>query len=357
MQIVDDRGFLPRWLAEPPRGRTAKAIRAATGPAAWVYERLMRRRREAYRDGRRESVALGVPVISVGNLTVGGTGKTPMVEWIVRWCLQNGRHPAILSRGYGARPTPTSQPRNDEAILLRLNLPQVPHYANPDRVAAGRLAVEAGADCLILDDGFQHLRVRRDLNLALIDALDPFGGGRVLPSGRLREPLSCLSAADAVVLTRTEAVGKIGLQNLRQRVRALFPEKPILDAVHRPVRLTMPDGSKAEELSWLDGKSVFLFCGLGNPQGFVHTVEKLGADIVVARFLPDHYPYGRRAVTRLAEDCLRVHADSAVTTEKDAVKIGPSWPGMIPLRVVRIEMDFSSGLDQMRKLLKDAVSR
>lgn len=354
--IIDDRHLFARLLSAYPRGRVAPVVRWALRPAAWVYGRAVERRRQAYHEGKRPSVDLGVPVISVGNLTAGGTGKTPMVEWIARWCLKNGRRPAILSRGYRAPPDGCNPGKNDEALLLERSLPQTPHYANPDRVAAGRQAVAAGADCLILDDGFQHLRVRRDLNLVLIDVLDPFGGGRPLPAGTLREPLGCLRDADAVVLTRADAIGRLGVQHLRQRIRDWLPERPIFETVHRPVRMSLLSGAEAEGLDWLSGRRVLLFCGLGNPGGFVHTMEKLGAEVVAARFLPDHFAYRPRDLDALAEACVRWRADCAVTTEKDAVKLG-AWPGTIPLRVVRVEIEFLPASDAFPKLLKSVLTR
>jgi tetraacyldisaccharide 4'-kinase len=293
-------------------------------------------------------------VISVGNVTVGGTGKTPMVQWIARWCLRNGRKPAILSRGYGARATGAGS-RNDEALLLDRKLPQVPHYADPDRLAAAEKAVAAGADCLVLDDGFQHLRMHRDMNLALLDALDPFGGGHVLPAGALREPLDCLRDADAIVLTRADLLGRVALEKVRLQVRALLPGKAIIEAAHRATGLALPAGAEAEPVDWLSGRRVFVFCGLGNPDGFVQTVSKLGAEIAGAHFFPDHFSYRPRDVAALAEECVNERADCALTTEKDAVKIG-GWPGMAPLRVLRVEIELTAGQAQLESMLKAVCS-
>jgi tetraacyldisaccharide 4'-kinase len=348
MRLTDSRQFWARAVRR--RGGAPAALLLLT-PAALVYGFAMRLRREAYREGTFQVQKLGAPVISVGNVTVGGTGKTPMVQWIARWCLSNGRKPAILSRGYGARGGAAAQKKNDEALLLERELPLVPHYADPDRAAAGRRAVAAGADCLLLDDGFQHLRVHRDLNLVLVDALDPFGGGRVLPAGALREPLDCLRDADAVVLTRADALGRAALEKVRQQTRALMPGKPIIEAAHRAVALTLASGVEAEPLEWLSGRRVFLFCGLGNPEGFLHTVRKLGAEIAGAHFFPDHFAYRGREMTALAEECLRERADCALTTEKDAVKIS-AWPGAAPLRVLEVGIELTAGQAQLENMLK-----
>jgi tetraacyldisaccharide 4'-kinase len=349
MRLTDSREFWVRVIRR--RGAAPAALRRLLAPAALVYGFAMRLRREAYREGTFRVRKLSAPVISVGNLTVGGTGKTPMVEWIARWFVRNGRKPAILSRGYGAREAAAAEPRNDEALLLRRALPQVPHYADPDRVAAGRQAIAAGADCLLLDDGFQHLRVHRDLNLVLVDALDPFGGGRVLPAGALREPLDSLRDADAIVLTRADVLGHGMLEKVREQTRALAPGKPIIEAAHRAVALTLSTGVEAEPIEWLAGRRVHLFCGLGNPDGFLHTVSKLGAEIVGAHFFPDHFAYRARDVAALAEECVNERADCALTTEKDAVKIG-AWPGMAPLRVLRVEIEPTAGRPQLENMLK-----
>jgi tetraacyldisaccharide 4'-kinase len=353
MRLTDSREFWARAVRRS--GGAPAALRLLLAPAALAYGFAMRLRREAYREGTFQVQKLSAPVISVGNVTVGGTGKTPMVQWIARWCLRNGRKPAILSRGYGAREVGAAGKKNDEALLLDRDLPQAPHYADPDRVASGQRAVAAGADCLLLDDGFQHLRVHRDLNLVLVDALDPFGGGRVLPAGALREPLDCFRDADAVVLTRADALGHVALEKVRQQVRALARGKPIIEAAHRAIALTLATGVQAEPVEWLSGRRVFLFCGLGNPDGFLHTVSKLGAEIAGAHFFPDHFAYRERDVAALAEECVNDRADCALTTEKDAVKI-VAWPGMAPLRVLKVEIELTAGEAQLENMLKAVCS-
>ena len=354
MRLTDSRGLWTRVLHGS--GRAPSLFRLLLTPLGILYGLATRARRQAYRVGILRPCALDVPVISVGNVTVGGTGKTPMVLHIARWCAQNGRRPAILSRGYAARNAGPGGKRNDEALLLERTAPQIPHYVGADRVATGRKAIAAGADCLVLDDGFQHLRIRRDLNLVLVDAQDPLGGGRVLPAGALREPPSCLQDADAIVLSRADAIGRQALDAVRRRVRACMREKPIFEAVHRAVGLTLANGSAAEPVAWLSGRRVFIFCGIGNPEGFLRTVAQLGAETVAARFLPDHFAYRSRDLAGLAEDCVNERADCAITTEKDAVKLG-AWPRTVPLRVLKVEIEFTAGQAQFEDLLRSALSR
>jgi len=295
---------------------------------------------------------MDVPVISVGNLTVGGTGKTPMVEWLVRRLAENGRRPAVLSRGYGAR----TAGKNDEAMVLERHLPRVPHFAKAGRVRAADEARAGGADCLVLDDGFQHLRMARDLDIVMIDATDPAGNGRMLPAGSLREPFSCVRNADALVLTRTDVVDESQLEKLRARVGALAPRAAVMATAHHPKALLLPDGREAESLDWLSGRRVYVFCGIGNPDGFLRTVAQLSADIVAATFLPDHFSYGDNDLAALAAACARAGAEVAVTTEKDAVKLAKAWPGPLPLRALRIAMVVTSGAERLEDMLRTAVS-
>jgi tetraacyldisaccharide 4'-kinase len=174
-----------------------------------------------------------VPVISIGNLTLGGTGKTPMVEFVCRWFLQRGKRPIILSRGYRA-----AGGCNDEARLLQSNLPEVPHLQGKDRVALARHACEHFApDVLVLDDGFQHRRLARDLDIVLIDCTEPFGYGRIFPRGLLREPIGSLRRAGLVVLSRADQCLRADRDRIRAQIFDAAGEKPIVEAVHRPTAL------------------------------------------------------------------------------------------------------------------------
>jgi tetraacyldisaccharide 4'-kinase len=352
MEVTDCRGYCLRAVRGEAHG--AAAIRAMLTPVSWVVGGVTRVRRWAYRAGVISAARAAVPVISVGNVTTGGTGKTPMVEWIVRRLVGSGRKPAILSRGYRA---PPGTGKNDEALVLDRALPDVKHYADADRVRAAREAAAAGADCLVLDDGFQHLRLHRDLNLVLIDALNPFGGGKVLPAGTLREPLTCLADAQAIVVTRADALDEAALAGLRARLQRLAPGKPVCEAIHKASSVADPNGAAGEPADRLAGKRVYLFCGIGNPSGFRATVERLGAVIVGGRFLPDHFHYGTADLAQLAEECHASGAELALTTEKDAVKIRDAWPSPVPLRVLSVEIAFRSGQDELERLLQAALTR
>lgn len=356
IKVTDSRGFCERALHPAASGVAAVTFRTAMLPLSWAYALATRLRRYAYQSGLLSSYSLNAAVISVGNITAGGTGKTPCVEWIARWLKENGRSPAVVSRGYGATETDTDSvgKKNDEQMVLEQNLPGVPHFADADRVRAGREALAQGADCLVLDDGFQHLRLRRNVNLVLINALDPFGGERHLPGGLLREPLSALRDADIIIITHADAIAAADLARLRQRLAKLGGDCPIVEAAYRPTALLAPDETE-EPPETLTGRRILLFCGIGNPEGFVATVKRLGADVVEAHFFPDHFHYGGKEIARLMRACERSGAEIALTTQKDMVKIG-AWKGKTPLRALRIQMEFTSRRETLVNLLQSELS-
>src|SRR5262249_6499892 len=204
----------------------------------------------------------GVPVVSVGNLTVGGTGKTPMVEWVARWFRRHEKQVVILSRGYRQ-----VHGLNDEGRVLEENLPDVPHLQDRDRVRSARIAVEElEAEVLVLDDGFQHRRLARDLDLVLIDALEPFGLGRLLPRGLLREPVASLRRADLVVLSRADLISPDERRSIRAEAERHGGPVRWIEARHAPMELVGAEGG-ASSIEELAGRPVAAFCGIGNPEG------------------------------------------------------------------------------------------
>jgi tetraacyldisaccharide 4'-kinase len=283
----------------------------------WPYAGLVRLRRGAYRRGLLRSGSAGVPVVCVGNITCGGTGKTPMVAWVVKRFQTMGRSPAILTRGYKARGGVS-----EEAELLK-TLTGVAVVQNPDRIAGAREAVRQGADVLVMDDGFQHLRFRRDLDIVLIDATAPFGGRTCLPLGRLREPLTALRDAHALVVTRSDRVSPESLTALEAELQRLAPQASLHRAAHAPVALIDEHGQMRPPAE-LSGKNVFAFCGLGSPMGFFAAVEALGAKPVGRKALADHAEYSPRVVEELRRTASRCGAEAFVTTQKDGVKIRAS---------------------------------
>jgi len=274
--------------------------------------------RLSYRWGLKRSFRLPVPVIGIGNLTAGGTGKTHMVAWVAKNLRQEGVMVTILSRGYGAIDGTT----NDEAMVLADLCPDVPHLQGPDRVLMGLTAIgELGASILVLDDGFQHHRLAKDLEIVLVDATCPWGHGHLLPRGLLREPRATLRLADAVILTRCDLVNPLALSTLKTRVERLSPGKPILVSTHRPASLTRL-GDEPLPAEWLKGRDVAAFCGLGRAAAFKATLEATGARVMAWREFPDHHPYGRDDIRSLREwaDSLP-EGTPVICTHKDLVKI------------------------------------
>jgi tetraacyldisaccharide 4'-kinase len=277
--------------------------------------------------------------VSVGNLSLGGTGKTPCVEYVARFYRDLGVRPVILSRGYGSDPG-----RNDEAMVLGENLPDVPHLQGPDRVALAATAVEElEAELLVLDDGFQHRRLHRDLDVVLIDATRPAHRDYQFPRGTLREPTSGLRRAGAFVLTRCDQAETAAVDDLRGWLARRFPEKPVAATEHRPVGLVR-EGEAEASAGALAGRQVGAFCGIGNPAAFRQTLDGLGARVMAFRSFPDHHPYTRADVDDLRAWAAALPADAAVvTTQKDWVKLRiPDLSGC-PLFAVRIGLVFRDG--------------
>ena len=294
----------------------------------------------------------GVPVISVGNLTTGGTGKTPLVIEIARRLRDAGPRPAILTRGYrGSRERPA-----DEVLELRAALPDVPVVVDADRLAGAREAIERhGADVLVLDDGFQHRRMPRDLDIVLIDALDPWGGGRLLPAGRLREPRESLERADVVVVTRCNQVSPAAADHLVAEVQALNDQAVVVRAAVEPAGLWGLDDASLE-LETLAYRCVMPVSGIGNPESFERLLhERVGRLVEPLRF-GDHHRYRPGDVTRIVRAARLREADTIVTTRKDWPKLAPLWRE-VPIREPELlRLEVRTTLEREGEALWRAVS-
>jgi tetraacyldisaccharide 4'-kinase len=310
----------------------AQIARAAFATAAGPYGLAVAARNRMYDVGMLRSLRVARPVISIGNLTLGGTGKTPFVEFVCRWFLKRGEHPAILSRGYRS-----TGAHNDEALLLGANLPGVPHLQGKDRVALARRAIDdLKPDVLVLDDGFQHRRLARNLDIVLIDCTEPFGYGRLFPRGLLREPIRNLRRASLIVLSRANQCSAADRETICHRIIAEAGEKPIVLAEHRPTMLRSLDG-RTLPLADLAGRSVAAFCGIGNPQAFWQTLESLGGRPIGTRAFRDHHRYSPADLADLETWTAQLRPDFVITTQKDMVKISPdAWSGR-PLYALQIE--------------------
>jgi tetraacyldisaccharide 4'-kinase len=322
------------------RGVGATLARTGLWWARLPYGAAARARNRLYDLGVWKPARVPVPVVSVGNLTLGGTGKTPCVEYVAGFYRDLGLSVALLSRGYGA-----DSGRNDEAMVLEENLPDVPHLQGADRVALARTAVEElESEVLVLDDGFQHRRLARDLDLALIDATRPLQHEYLFPRGLLREPVGGLNRAGLVILTRADQVEAESLDRQRRWLKERFPVLPVVAAIHAP------------EETDLKNKPVGAFCGIGNPEAFRRTLTDLGADVAAFRAFPDHHAYTRADVDDLRTWAATLPPDAVLaTTQKDFVKLRLPDLADRPLRAVRIRMRFLDGEDLLRDKLRAAV--
>lgn len=365
------------------RGPLASLARGGLAAAAVCYRAGVWARNASFDRGWKRTFAAGVPVVSVGNVTAGGTGKTPVVAFLAQWFIDRGLRPVILSRGYRAfeQESPSAVPieattksawseaagivahrstsetarddrTNDEKLVLDRLCPGVPHVQNPDRVAGARRAVdEFAAQVLILDDGFQHRRLRRDLDIVLIDAVEPFGYGRLLPRGLLREPLSGLRRAAVIVITRADRLTDDSRGAILAAIAPYRPpdESPV-EIAFPPIDLMNASGGRAD-LSEIRGRKVGAFCGIGNPAAFRRTLDDLAANVVHWRRFPDHHHYTGRELGDVASAARGADAETLVTTLKDLVKIAaddsrglPLWGVNIGARVVRGGDDFEERL-------------
>jgi tetraacyldisaccharide 4'-kinase len=295
---------------------------------------------------------LPIPVISVGNLTVGGTGKTPFVVELLKRLDRMGSSPAVVSRGYKSA---DGQP-NDEERLIRQSVPSAVCIAQRNRAWGGEVAHRSfGADVIVLDDGFQHRQLARNLDIVLVDATCPFGFDHLLPRGLLREPVDSLRRADMVVLTRCDQASLAALSRTEARVREITGARTCLKCIHRVISVENLDGTPAADS--LERKRVVLFAGIAQPSAFVTTVASLGVEVVGERWWPDHHHYRRRDVHALRRPGRFPPHDLLLTTEKDAVKLA-ELDGLdnTDVVVVKVAIDFvGEGSTMLQARLDEAL--
>ncbi|MEO2047085.1 MAG: tetraacyldisaccharide 4'-kinase [Pirellulales bacterium] len=329
------------------RGMNASLLRGLLRLAEFPYGWVVRYRNRRYDRHSAPIHTVNVPVVCVGNLTLGGTGKTPLVEWLARRYGSQGVRVAIVSRGYGAR----AGIPNDEALELAQALPGVPHVQNADRVSAAVEAINQYAtELIVLDDGFQHRRLGRDLDVVLLDASEPFGMEHLFPRGTLREPLDSLRRADAVVLSRATLLDQSGRDTIRQRVACLAPQAVWCEVDHQPSCLVNQSGQQMP-LEHLAGRPLVAFCGIGNPIGFRHTLTALGCQPIAWREFADHHAYPRHEINALESWASTENSELAVCTRKDLVKLKTDRLGTVPLWALAIELQFLRGQSEFESLL------
>lgn len=332
------------------RGPVAWATRAALWWARLPYAAGVGVRNWRYDRDPQRAARVPVPVVCVGNLTLGGTGKTVAAEYVAGYYRELGRQVVLVSRGYGG----TDGGPNDEAMVLEENLPDVPHLQGVDRTAVATAAVEElEADVIVLDDGFQHRRLHRDLDVVLLDATRPVTREYLFPRGVLREPVASLKRAGFVLFTRCDQAERVDEQ--RAWLTNAFPHLPHATTAHAPVSLIGPDG--AEDLESLAGKAVAVFSGIGHPPAFVQTVGQLGAMVVASREFPDHHPYTRADVDDLTRWAAGLPSEvgTILTTQKDWVKLRIGEMGGRNLRAVRVGLRVLAGEEVFRQKLQSVL--
>jgi tetraacyldisaccharide 4'-kinase len=332
----------------------------ALAPLGMLYGAVARTRLHLYRSGFLKTENVGVPVISVGNITAGGTGKTPLVEWVARAVALEGRRACVLTRGYGRadegrrvvvsdgeRVLADVGESGDEPRLLAEQLLGVAAVVcDRNRVAAARWArANLGAEVFVLDDGFQHLRIARDLDIVTLDATAPWGGGHMLPRGRLREPREGLRRADCVVITRADQASD--LEGLRGEAARLSGGRALVIASRvrtRGLRLLgganeKHVGAKAELESAAERESAAAFCAIGNPRAFFEQLRREGFELRYTRAFPDHHDFKDSDLAAVVREAGQRGARLLLTTAKDAVKLrGREFP--LPCYVVEIGLEF-----------------
>jgi tetraacyldisaccharide 4'-kinase len=326
------------------RGLGASALRAGAFVIEPFYATGMRVRNRLFDAGLKRTQSLGRPTISVGNLTAGGTGKTPLGRWLADRLRSQGRHVAILARGYrSVGSEPGDEQRMLDAALNADGLARIELIANPDRTKAASMALarNAGIDVFILDDAFQHRRVRRDLDVVLISAPEPFGFDHVLPRGLLREPLTALKRAGAVVLTHCDQVSAADLDALERRVRAYHADVPVYRAVHAHVGLKEAAGER-RPMDLLAHQPFYAFAGIGAPELFDSQLKQWGGMYRGHRWLADHFQYDAETVNDLRSAARMAGAEALVTTEKDWVKLAgiSSEAGALPIWRIEMALQF-----------------
>jgi tetraacyldisaccharide 4'-kinase len=356
-----DQEVYRKLVSGESSGPGAVRLRFILRIASYIYLIIICIRNFLYSKGLLKVHRANAAVISIGNITTGGTGKTPLVIWLCRRIISDSKFQisssqcAILTRGYKADTN-----YRDEPAVLAESCPGVQVVVNPNRVAGAAEAVSRfGAKVLIMDDGFQHRRLGRDVDIVAIDGTVPFGYGRLLPAGLLREPVGSLKRADAVVITRCDQVTDVELIQLEGKLKEINPEMVIARSVHTPVCAKFIDGREIG-LKELKGNKIFAFCGIGNPDAFLSTVNGLGAEVIGSKIFDDHYHYTDDCLTDIYEKAQRFNAKLILTTQKDWFSISssaiPNVGEEVNFAYLAIELRFISGEDKITELIKNALA-
>ena len=310
-------------------------------------------RNKKYTQKSKSVTQVSVPVISIGNLTTGGTGKTPMVIWVCRK-LRNANHRvAVVSRGYGSKTNDAGVAMpNDEALEMQHRLPDVPQLQDPDRIKSALIAIEElETECIVLDDGFQHRRLHRDLDVVLIDATNPLGYGYVLPRGLLREPVKNLKRADVVVVTRCEQAESKKIDSIINTIQSHCKDDCIVCQCQTVATTWIQYDGQSTAIEQMSDEPVFACCAIGNPESFLATARQASPNIVGSHFFDDHHQYSRSDLEQIVAMAQQSGASRVICTHKDLVKIAVNQFGGVPIFALQADIRFISGEDAFAEAL------
>ncbi len=385
---------MPRWrdsleqfavevIFERRLGKKAAIFRWFLHGLGKIYQAVVQCRNYLYREHIVHDHQLGCMVLTVGNLTVGGTGKTPVVDKLARDLADRGRKVAILSRGYKSAKPPLlrrlklrltrwepdpprvvsdgtnllldSRTAGDEPFMLARNLKNVIVITDPDRVRSGLYAIEKwGVDTLVLDDGFQHLRLKRRLDIVLIDRQAPFGNEYMLPRGTLREPARNLSRAGLILITKSDEHGN---EELISRIREYNRTADIIECRHKPLHLEHVYGGDKQPLDYLCNRYVGSVSGIARPESFENSLRGLGAKLIVTKRYADHHRFSAKEMQNFIRRCVERDLDAIITTEKDAVRFPKISHCEIPIYFLRVEIEILRGQEYWDRLVERVSQR
>ncbi|MCF7729185.1 MAG: tetraacyldisaccharide 4'-kinase [Chthoniobacterales bacterium] len=366
-------------IMERRGGKRARILRRLLLSISYLYREIVLIRLALYRSCTLRQHRIGCPVISIGNLTMGGTGKTPIVEKLARELTEKGRRVAILSRGYKSVPQPfwqrffsvtrkhqdlfaprivsaggalllDSRTAGDEPFMLAKNLKKVTVLVDRDRVKSGLYAIKhLGCDLLLLDDGLQYLKLRHRFDVVLIDREAPFGNEFLIPRGTLREPPENLRRATHIIITKCNGSD---LTQLYERIRRLNRTAEIIECSHRAVELCHILTGEILPLSYLQDQKIGVLAGIASPESFEQGLRNLGAHLLLTQSYADHHRYSRKEINRFVQRCRRRNASLILTTEKDAVRIPRLTELQIPIYYLRIEIQILKGEEIWKQMVE-----
>ena len=365
------RGFTEKIygliLAAEQQALGIRLLRMVATLIAWSYDKLSTVRNMLFDSGILKIHQLSCPVVSVGNLAVGGTGKTPMVIWLARFLSEEGWRVGVVSRGYKGEETEKvlvvsdgrdilagSEISGDEPQLLARRLPGIPVLCSTKRALAAEAAVEQfRCEVVILDDGFQHRFIARDLDIVMLDARYPFGNGFLFPRGILRERTTALARAQVLVLSRFD--GSKEAEQSRKNLVGQWPDTTVVTATHRATRIFKATTQRELPLGSVKNKRLAAFAGIGRPDDFFRTVHALGADLVHTTALPDHHPLTVELLATLVEEASTQKPELWLTTEKDWVRLPSDLPDSMELMILTVEIDLNGDSSLLKAVVQESL--